>query len=128
GPGVIEPFVRRIAEHVTAGRVTPKFRHRASRLLTVNGTVTGVAGELLAPSTAARGEQSGRDIVGGFEFGAQATIVTSGGIGGDFERVRRCWPVERLGPAPRHMVAGVPHHVDGRMLDVAQAAGAALIN
>ena len=38
------------------------------------------------------------------------------------------WPTERLGPAPKKMVAGVPHHVDGRMIAIAQDAGAAVIN
>ena len=55
-------------------------------------------------------------------------IVTSGGIGGNFEMVRRNWPVDRLGPPPERMIAGVPAHVDGRMLDVTRQAGGALIN
>ena len=46
---------------------------------------------------------------------AQAVIVTSGGIGGDHDLVRKAWP-ERLGTPPKRMVAGVPAHVDGRML------------
>jgi predicted oxidoreductase len=54
--------------------------------------------------------------------------VTSGGIGGDPDLVRRNWPADRLGPAPRTMVAGVPHHVDGRMLAITQTAGGAVIN
>ncbi|MEJ7718824.1 MAG: FAD-binding dehydrogenase [Thermoleophilaceae bacterium] len=36
------------------------------------------------------------------------------------------WP-ERLGPAPDHMLSGVPDHVDGRMLETARSAGARLI-
>ena len=63
-----------------------------------------------------------------FEFHAGAVIVTSGGIGGNHELVRRSWPTDRLGPAPKKMVAGVPHHVDGRMIAIAQDAGAAVIN
>ena len=59
---------------------------------------------------------------------AGAVIVTSGGIGGNHELVRRSWPTDRLGPAPKKMVAGVPHHVDGRMIAIAQDAGAAVIN
>jgi uncharacterized protein len=42
--------------------------------------------------------------------------------------VRANWPAERLGPPPKTMVAGVPHHVDGRMVSIAQDAGAAVIN
>ena len=128
GPGVLAPFLRRVGEHVARGTTVLKFRHRASRLAKSNGAVTGVAGEILEPSTVQRGERSGRLAVGEFEVGANAVIVTSGGIGGDHELVRRNWPTERLGPAPKTMVAGVPHHVDGRMVAITQAAGGAVIN
>ncbi|GIL01919.1 MAG: FAD-binding dehydrogenase [Alphaproteobacteria bacterium] len=128
GPGVLEPFVARVRESAARGLATLKFRHRVSRLVTTNGAVTGVAGEVLAPSAVGRGQQSSREVVGTFEFAAPATIIASGGIGGDLDLVRRNWPRDRLGPAPATMVAGVPHHVDGRMLDVAREAGASLIN
>ena len=128
GPGVLEPFERRVREHVGNGLITLKFRHRASRLVRTGAAVTGVAGDILEPSTVERGQQSGRAVVGAFELSANAVIVTSGGIGGDFELVRKNWPVDRLGPPPRDMVAGVPHHVDGRMIAISQAAGASVIN
>lgn len=128
GPGVLEPFVARLQALVQAGRVALRFRHRASALVQSGGAVTGVAGEVLVPSTVQRGQSSSREVSGDFELHAAQVVVTSGGIGGDLERVRRQWPVDRLGPAPAHMVAGVPAHVDGRMVDVARAAGAAVIN
>lgn len=128
GPGVIEPFVRRVREHEAAGRIALKFRHRASRIERRGGRICGVSGEILAASTVARGEPSGREAVGDFAFEAQAVLVTSGGIGGNFDLVRKNWPVARLGPAPKFMVAGVPAHVDGRMVAIAQEAGAAVIN
>ncbi|WP_274627449.1 FAD-binding dehydrogenase [Arvimicrobium flavum] len=128
GPGVLEPFIRRVRAHVEAGRIVLKFRHRASRLIKTNGAVTGVTGEVLEPTTVERGQQSSRTVAGEFEFWADAVLVTSGGIGGDHELVRRNWPVERLGPAPKRMISGVPHHVDGRMIGIAEQAGAAIIN
>lgn len=128
GPGVLEPFVARIRRHGQAGRVTLKFRHRVSRLVTDGGRLAGVAGEVLEPSTAARGERSGRTVTGAFELSAPCVIVASGGIGGDLDLVRRNWPADRLGPAPKNMIAGVPHHVDGRMVAITKAAGAATIN
>ncbi len=128
GPGVLAPFIRRVGEHEQAGRIKIRYRHQASRVVTTNGAVTGVAGEVLEPSTAERGQRSGRGVIGAFELSAPKVIVTSGGIGGNFDLVRANWPVERLGPAPKTMVAGVPHHVDGRMFAIAQDAGAALIN
>lgn len=128
GPGVVEPFERRVREHVATGRIALRFRHRVTGITMTNGAATGVSGELLGPSTAARGAQSSRTVTGSFEMKGGAIIVTSGGIGGNHDLVRRNWPVERLGPAPRRMVAGVPHHVDGAMVEITQRTGAAVIN
>ncbi|MCR4267245.1 FAD-binding dehydrogenase [Nitratireductor sp. ZSWI3] len=128
GPGVVEPFAARVLAHARAGRIALMFRHRASRLIRSGGAVTGVAGEVLEPSTVDRGQQSGRGIVSDFELAGAAVIVASGGIGGDLELVRKNWPTGRLGPAPRTMIAGVPHHVDGRMIEITRQAGGATIN
>jgi len=54
-------------------------------------------------------------------------LVTSGGIGGNHDLVRKVWPA-RLGEPPRRMVAGVPAHVDGRMLEITTAAGGSVVN
>jgi predicted oxidoreductase len=54
-------------------------------------------------------------------------LVSSGGIGGNHDLVRAQWPA-RMGRAPETMLSGVPAHVDGRMLGVAETAGAHLIN
>ena len=128
GPGVVKPFEQRVRAHADGGIVTLRFRHRVSRLVTRDGAVTGVAGEILEATDAARGAQSTRNVTGDFELSAGSVIVTSGGIGGNHDLVRKVWPVDRLGPPPASMVSGVPHHVDGRMLDIARAAGAATIN
>lgn len=128
GPGTVAPFERRVREHIDAGRITLKCRHQVSRVVMTDGAATGVAGEVLAPSTVERGEESSRKVAGEFEFAAGAVLVTAGGIGGNHERVRANWPVERLGPPPARMISGVPHHVDGRMLEITNQAGAAIIN
>jgi predicted oxidoreductase len=127
GPGVVAPFERRVRDAVDRGKVIIKFRHRVDGLTSTNGLIRGVRGAVLEPSGVARGRPSSRVEVGEFAFGAQAVIVTSGGIGGDQALVRKNWPA-RLGTAPRTMVTGVPAHVDGRMLGIAEAAGGAVIN
>jgi predicted oxidoreductase len=127
GPGVLEPFVRRVRGGVQQGLVTLRFRHRVTGLSMSNGVVDGVYGEILEPSTIERGVASSRVVVGEFELRAQAVIVTSGGIGGNHELVRRNWP-QRLGSPPQHMVSGVPDHVDGHMLEVVATNGGHLIN
>jgi uncharacterized protein len=127
GPGVVEPFERRVREHAAAGRIVMRFRHRVDGLVVAGGTVVGVEGHTLAPDMAERGRPTNRDELGYFALTSQAVIVTSGGIGGNHDLVRKAWP-ERLGTPPRTMVAGVPAHVDGRMLEITQAAGATVIN
>ena len=127
GPGVLAPFVRRVRQAEADGLVTIRFRHRVDGLTSTGGTVDGVRGTVLEPSDSERGRPSSRTAVGDFELRAQAVVVTSGGIGGDHDLVRRNWP-QRLGPAPARMVAGVPAHVDGRLLGITQAAGGNVIN
>jgi predicted oxidoreductase len=127
GPGVLEPFVRRVREAERRGLVVLRFRHRVDRLVTDGGTVTGVSGHVLEPSTVSRGRKSSRVEVDDFELHAQAVIVTSGGIGANHELVRANWP-KRLGEAPKQMISGVPDHVDGRMIAISETAGANVIN
>ena len=128
GPGAIEHFVRRCEEHEKAGRITFKFRHQVDRIEMENAGAKGVSGTILAEDTSERGQKTNRDAIGEFALNAPSVIVTSGGIGGNFDLVRKVWPVDRLGPAPKSMVAGVPAHVDGRMIDISQAAGGHVIN
>ncbi|MEU8569735.1 FAD-binding dehydrogenase [Streptomyces pathocidini] len=127
GPGLVEPFERRVRAAAERGLVRLKFRHRVTGLSRTGGAVDTVTGELLAPSDVARGEASSREATGSFELRAQAVIVTSGGIGGNHDLVRRNWP-ERLGTPPERMLSGVPAHVDGAMLGIVEEAGGRLIN
>ena len=127
GPGVVEPFERRVREHAGTGRLQFRFRHRVDGLVVEGGAVVGVRGAVLAPDSVERGRASNRDEIGDFEIRGQAVIVTSGGIGGNHDLVRRAWP-SRLGTPPQKMVSGVPAHVDGRMLQITADAGARIIN
>ncbi|MEV0388149.1 FAD-binding dehydrogenase [Nonomuraea sp. NPDC050643] len=127
GPGVIAPFQRRVRAHADGGRIRLAFRHRVDALLVEGGAAVGVGGQVLEPTAADRGRPTSRVATGDFELRAQAVIVTSGGIGGDHDLVRKVWPA-RLGPPPRTMVSGVPAHVDGRMLGITEAAGARVVN
>ena len=127
GPGVVAPFIARVQAGVAAGRARILHRHRVDELIVEDRRVTGVRGAILAPDTAARGAASNREVTGDFELRAPAVIVSSGGIGGNHDLVRAAWP-ERLGTPPDVMLSGVPAHVDGRMLGIAEKAGAHLIN
>jgi predicted oxidoreductase len=127
GPGVLEPFIRRVRRAEAAGLISLRFRHRVNELSVTAGSVDGVHGDVLEPSDAERGRASSRVAAAEFSLSAAAVIVTSGGIGGNHELVRRYWP-RSVGSPPERMLSGVPEHVDGRMLAIADRAGARVIN
>jgi predicted oxidoreductase len=124
GPALVDIFARRLLDRST---VRFAHRHRVDELIVENDTVTGVRGTVLEPSTEPRGLPSSRKSVAQFEFRAQAVIVTSGGIGGNHDMVRANWP-QRMGRVPEQLLSGVPAHVDGRMIGIAEKAGARVIN
>lgn len=127
GPGIVAPFEEAARRAEDAGMLTILPRHRVTELVIADGAVVGARGDVLADNAAERGVTSSRDAVGDFEITAGATIVASGGIGGNHDLVRSAWP-KRLGTAPAHMLSGVPSYVDGSMQTVSAAAGARLIN
>ncbi|PRW62260.1 FAD-binding dehydrogenase [Actinopolyspora mortivallis] len=127
GPEIVRVFAERVRRAEREGLVRFEYRRRVDELLVDRGAVHGVRGSVLEPSAEPRGVASSRRVVGEFEHHAQAVVVASGGIGGDQELVRRNWP-RRLGRAPEHMLTGVPAHVDGRMLEIGERAGASVIN
>lgn len=127
GPGIVKPFEDRVRKAIEAGLVDYRPRHRVNELITENGAVIGVKGSILVPSSASRGEESSREVIGDFEFQGKAVMITSGGIGANFDLIRKNWP-ERLGEAPKRMISGVPAHVDGRMLEITERAGGRIVN
>ncbi len=128
GPGVLEHFIRRCKDHQAAGRLTIQYRHQVNRIEMQDGAAVGVSGSVLAADDAVQGAATSRDVVGDFRIDAGAVIVASGGIGGNFEMIRKVWPSDRLGPCPANLLSGVPAHVDGRMIGIAEQAGGRLIN
>jgi len=127
GPGVLAPFIARVRSAVEQGLIELRFRHRVNALTLAAGAIEGVSGDLLEPSRLERGRPSSRRPVGSFALRAQAVIVASGGIGANHDLVRAYWPA-RLGSPPQQMISGVPDHVDGHMLGIAETAGARVIN
>ncbi|PCE13691.1 FAD-binding dehydrogenase [Microbacterium sp. SZ1] len=127
GPGIVAPFTVAVEQGERDGHLTVLARHRVTELVVTDGVVTGARGSILASSASERGVESSREVIGDFEITAGATIVSSGGIGGNHDLVRAAWP-SRLGTPPDHMLTGVPAYVDGSMQSVSAAAGARLIN
>ena len=50
GPGLVEPFEKRVREAAGRGLVNFRFRHRVTSLTVENGTVVGCEGEVLEPN------------------------------------------------------------------------------
>ncbi|WP_305093286.1 FAD-binding dehydrogenase [Prescottella sp. R16] len=128
GPEVVRVFREPVLDAAARGQVTFRHRHRVDELIVEGGAAVGVRGTVLEPSTEPRGVKSSRTPAGEFELRAQAVIVTSGGIGGNPDLVKKNWPVDRLGRVPERMITGVPAHVDGRMLEITESAGGNIVN
>ena len=127
GPGLVEPFARRLAAHREAGRIALRTRHAVEDLLVEEGRVVGVRGSVLAPDDSPRGAGSTREATCEFEERAAAVLLATGGIGGNEELVRSLWP-EELGIMPEDFVHGVPASVDGAGMLAAERAGARWIH
>lgn len=130
GPEIVRVFAEPLAKSVEQGLVSYRHRHRVDEVIVEDGAAVGVRGKLLvACDDLPRGEASSREETGKtFEIRAPKVMISTGGVGGNLDAVRKCWPVERLGEMPDDMVVGVPAHVDGRGIEIAEAAGANLIN
>ncbi len=128
GPELVRIFAEPVLDGERRGLVSFAFRHRVDELIVEDGAVVGVRGSVLEPCDALeRGRASSRAAVGEFSLRARAVVVCSGGIGHDLDSVRRNWPA-RLGGPPETIIAGVPAHVDGRMLAITEQAGGNIVN
>jgi predicted oxidoreductase len=128
GPEVVRVFAEPVLAAERAGLVRFGFRHRVDELIVEDGAAAGVRGVVLEDTDLERGRASSRVAVGDFELRAPAVVVTSGGIGHNHVLVRKNWPVNRFGPPPETMIAGVPAYVDGRMLEITERAGGNIVN
>ncbi|WP_333880583.1 FAD-binding dehydrogenase [Lysinibacillus capsici] len=127
GPGIVKPFVDKVKQAMKEGFIDFKPRHRVDEFVQQEGKIIGISGTVLAETFINRGEKSSRLGIGEFSYEAKAVIVASGGIGANFDLVRKNWPA-RLGIPPKNMVCGVPAYVDGRMLEITEHAGGRIVN
>jgi predicted oxidoreductase len=57
---------------------------------------------------------------------AKAVVIAAGGIGGNLELVRREWPTERLGAAPKKLLMGSHYYADGALHEEVRKLGGAV--
>lgn len=114
GHGLMEALVRHLRSHRNASRLRILCRHRVDRLTVEHRGVVGCSGV---------DEESG----GEFEARAGATIVASGGITGDLDRVRRHW-YKPWGEPPAVLLNGSHTFADGRLHDEIQKIGGSVKN
>lgn len=127
GPAIVQTFEKKLRLHIEKGTITYLPRHRVDELIVEEDAVVGVRGSILEPSDVKRGEKSSRVVIGDFEYSGEHIVVSSGGIGANFDLIRKNWP-DRLGNPPQRMISGVPDHVDGRMLEISEKAGGRIVN
>ncbi|MCH4983811.1 FAD-binding dehydrogenase [Macrococcoides goetzii] len=127
GPGLIEPFVNYVLAEEQKGNFRFLERHQVTQLNIQDNTITSIAGKILKPSHAERGEPSNREIIDNFKLETPYLIITTGGIGANHELIKKNWP-RRLGKAPETMIQGVPDSTDGKMLGISETAGVKLVN
>lgn len=97
-----------------AGRLTLLFEHNVRELLTEGGRVVGCAGVNEADGS-------------GFEAFGAATVVATGGIGANLERVRALWS-PAWGRAPDTLLVGAHQYSDGQVHDAVERVGGAVSN
>ncbi|UZJ54659.1 hypothetical protein CBS101457_003979 [Exobasidium rhododendri] len=129
GPEVVRIFKEPVLEAAKKGLVEFRWRHRVDELIVdEHGKAVGVKGAILEQVKNEIGQETTRNQIDSFEVRGRAVVIASGGIGGNVDLIRKMWPEKRMGPFPKRIVVGVPAHVDGRMLQIADDAGANLVN
>ena len=125
-PRAVRPRAARRA--AATGLVDVRFRHRVTGLVTTDGRVTGVRGDVLVPDGVERAVPSSRAVQEPFELVRERRR----------HRHRRHRRQPRPGPRrrgrpsagrlPARMLSGVPDHVDGSGIAAAKASGAAVVH
>jgi uncharacterized protein len=98
GKALVQAVWSAIESHPRRHALDLRFKSRVVELLIADGVARGVKLE------------SGIE-----EHASKAVVIAAGGIGGNLDIVRREWPTERLGPAPRRLLMGSHYYADGAL-------------
>jgi predicted oxidoreductase len=98
GKALVQAVWSAIESHPRRAALDLRFQSRVVELLLTDGVTRGVKLE------------SGIE-----EHASRAVVIAAGGIGGNLDMVRREWPTERLGPAPKRLLMGSHYYADGAL-------------
>jgi predicted oxidoreductase len=134
GKALVQAVWGAIESHPRRSALDLRLRSRVTGLIVEDGRAVGcrvTAEHAASParggvpqteSTTLKSDEPGRmaedqlDDPDGYEVrAAKAVIIAAGGIGGNLELVRREWPTERLGPAPKKLLMGSHYYADGAL-------------
>jgi predicted oxidoreductase len=107
GLGLVERFVGLLESHPQAARLGWQFGCRVDELLEEDGRIAGCRGEIEATGASC-------------EFRASQTVVATGGINGNLQKVRDHW---YWGEAPDELLNGSHPFCDGHLHDVVAGRG-----
>lgn len=114
GWGLTETLVQHLLSHPKRDHLTFKFQMRVTELVIENGSVKGVQGI---------DEVSGES----FEERADSTVVATGGINGDIEKVRRHW-YKPWGKPPQTILNGAHEFAVGDLHDATEKIDGSVVN
>ena len=110
GHELIERLIEKLHHHPHREKCTILFRHKVEGIISMGGKVLGVTGineETNIP----------------FKVESGNTIIASGGVAGNLERVRKNWDPE-MGKAPDYLLNGSHRFALGDLHDIAENMGA----
>lgn len=126
GRGVVQTLAQKLRQHPQRKLLTIRYEHRVTGLIRDSQTnaISGCVGVAQLPCAKASG---GETQAQAFQVQAKATVVCSGGINGNIDKVREHWsPI--YGPFPENILNGVSPAADGAMHDAVANIGGQVIN
>lgn len=127
GRGVVQTLLQRLESHPNRNRLTFLSGHRVNTLNLSDGKITGCQGIISNEQLEAQSTSSGDGDSSAFAVSATQTVVCTGGINGNLEKVRQHWD-PCYGPAPENLLSGASPDADGAMHDEVARAGGQVVN
>ncbi len=112
GRNVIQTLIHKLERHPHRDRLQILFNHKVTDLEETNGHIVGCVGE--SPQ-------------GDFQVRSDYTVIASGGMGGNLEKVRKYWD-DTVSPKPQRMLNGSHPFADGLLHEQSAKHGANVTN